>query len=323
MMSLHRSVRRVAVAAGTILAVALTTAPATAGSPERVNDHRVRTTGCGEPSAVTPGTSSVAEIVSGGLTRRYVLHVPAGYRPDEPVPLVLAFHGRKGTGAELEQFSGLSSLPAVVAYPDGLPVEGKTAWQGAPYSPPVDDVLFVSQLTDQLQRTLCIDANRIFATGKSNGGGFAALLACRMEHRIAAFAPVAGAFYPQTTTGCGRGVPVPMMEFHGRADPIIEYAGGESHGAPFPAVMDWLDGWAERDHCRSQSSREIGTDVTVIEWSRCAGRGAVVHYRIDDAGHTWPGELSNSGPGSATQTISATDRMWQFFSQHPLRGPRR
>jgi polyhydroxybutyrate depolymerase len=44
-----------------------------------------------------------------------------------------------------------------------------------------------------------------------------------------------------------------------------------------------------------------------------------VHYRITGGGHTWPGELADSGPGHVTQTISATQVMWDFFLNHPLR----
>lgn len=314
-----RSLSRIALAAVACSGLVLS-AQTGAAATTRAEDHRVPTTGCGAAASVQPGTSGVGHLESGGIERSFVLHVPDGYTPADPAAVVLAFHGRKGTGAELEEFSGLSALPALVVYPDGLPVDGKTAWEGAPYAPPVDDVLFVSQLLDHLQASYCVDPNRIYATGKSNGGGFTALLACRMPHRIAAFAPVAGAFYPQSRVGCRPGTPVPMMEFHGVADPIIEYAGGESHGAPFPAVMDWLAGWVRHDHCRSEETRRIEPDVTRFSWGDCAGGAEVVHYRIDGAGHTWPGELANSGPGSATQTISATQLMWEFFEEHPLNG---
>lgn len=301
--------------AGTVPATAV---PEPAGESS-VRDYPVPTTGCGLEPEIDPGASTSQRMLSGGVERTYLVHLPATYDPGEPLPVVLAFHGRKGTGAKQEAFSGLSSLPAIVVYPDGLAVEGKTAWQGAPYSPPTDDVLFVSDLLDELQSTLCVDQNAIYATGKSNGGGFTALLACTLPHRIAAFAPVAGAFYPQTRADCTTDRPVPMMEFHGLEDTIIEYAGGESHGEQFPAVTDWLDDWAERNRCRLSAQTPIGDDVTQVTWTRCAARGALVHYRIAGAGHTWPGELANSGPGDATQTISATEEMWEFFQENCLR----
>ena len=195
-----------------------------------------------------------------------------------------------------------------------------TGWSvGAPYQPPSDDVLFVSDLLDHLQAALCVDPQRIYATGKSNGAGFTALLACRLQHRIAAFATIAGAFYPETTVGCRPGRSVSIVYFHGTADPIVGYDGeASSHGEPLPALMDWVRHWAEHDHCGPAASTTIGTDVTEIAYGHCAAHADVVHYRIEGAGHTWPGELVDSGPGSATQTVSATRVLWRFFLTHPL-----
>jgi polyhydroxybutyrate depolymerase len=82
--------------------------------------------------------------------------------------------------------------------------------------------------------------------------------------------------------------------------------------------MDWIQGWADHDHCGAAATTTIGTDVTEFAFTHCAGRSDVVHYRIEGAGHTWPGELVDSGPGSATQTISATQIAWDFFRNHPL-----
>lgn len=34
-----------------------------------------------------------AQLISGGVRRHYILHVPVGYQPNVPVPLVINFHG--------------------------------------------------------------------------------------------------------------------------------------------------------------------------------------------------------------------------------------
>ncbi|MFD1048769.1 alpha/beta hydrolase family esterase, partial [Kibdelosporangium lantanae] len=135
------------------------------------------------------GVSAEDNFGIGGYDRDYWLHLPATYQPNQAVPVVMAFHGRKGNGLDIEAFSGLDALNAIVVYPVGLKGEAdQPAWQGAPYQPPSDDVLFVSDLLDTLQNAYCVDPRRIYATGKSNGGGFTALLACRLQNRIAAFA---------------------------------------------------------------------------------------------------------------------------------------
>ncbi|GAA1713687.1 alpha/beta hydrolase family esterase [Fodinicola feengrottensis] len=304
-----------------VMAIALATAMASC-PPVGVVDFPVPTTGCLHAPDASKGETVVRTLVSGGYQRSYLLHLPATYRPTQPLPVILAFHGRKGNGTDVEAFSGLDALDAIVVYPVGLPGESnETAWQGAPYQPPSDDVLFASDLLNHLQATLCVNPARIYATGKSNGAGFTALLGCRLSHRIAAFGTVAGAFYPETREGCEPGTPVSLVDFHGTADPTVNYNGeASSHGEPLPAMMDWIQGWANHDHCGSPTSTAIGSDVTKIAFQGCAGHAAVVHYRIAGAGHTWPGELVDSGPGSATHTISATEILWQFFLSHPLGG---
>lgn len=305
------------------MATALVVVPPAAATPgENVaarGEHRTPSAGCRGVADPPTGTSATHTLVSGGVQRSYELFIPEAYEPGEQTPLILAFHGRKGTGATLEQFSGLSEVGAIVAYPDGISVAGNTAWAGAPYSPEEDDVLFVKDLLNQLQSEICVDPDRIFATGKSNGGGFAALLACQLPQRIAAFAPVAGAFYDQSTVGCESGRAVPMLDFHGTGDTIIEYDGGVSHGAAFPAITDWMQRWVDNGRCADFFETMIGTDVTVQSWTNCVRGVDVVHYRVAGGGHTWPGEQGNSGPGFATQTVSASTVMYDFFLKHPLR----
>ena len=166
--------------------------------------------GCQRQPDVPTGSTSVQTVESGGQARTYWIHLPAGFQPARPTPLALAFHGRKGTGSDIEAFSGIDALDAIAVYPRGLPgPDGETAWQGAPENSGADDVRFVNTLLDRLEDTLCVDQSRIFATGKSEGGGFTALLACRLPDRIAAFATVSGAFY--RSTDCTASPPVPIV----------------------------------------------------------------------------------------------------------------
>ncbi|MFC4947036.1 alpha/beta hydrolase family esterase [Pseudonocardia sp. GCM10023141] len=309
-----------AAATAALLMLSGTVGVAAASPVDSLHDLPRPSTGCLHQPAVPLGRTVVQSMTSGGYDRSYLLHLPATYTSWHPVPVIMGFHGRKGNGYDIEAFSGLDALDAIVVYPVGLKGEAdQPAWQGAPYQPPSDDVLFVSNLLDRLQDAYCVDPLRIYATGKSNGGGFTALLACRMQNRIAAFATVAGAFYPETRVGCGPGRPVSIVDFHGTADPTVGYDGeASSHGEPLPPMMDWVQDWADHDHCGPAVTTTIGTDITEFAYPNCWGRSDVVHYRVAGAGHTWPGELVDSGPGSATQTIKATQIAWDFFMDHPL-----
>lgn len=280
-------------------------------------------TGCGHP-ATSAGQSVVATLTSGGLSRTYRLHVPVGYRSDQPVPVVFVFHGHTSTDEQQEAYSRFSPLADqqgfIAVYPQGtIGPDDHTGW--ATYGqndPTVDDVGFTRDLLNKLEATLCVDAHRIFATGISNGGGMTMLLACKLADRFAAFAPVAGAFYP-IPGGCTPSRPVPILDFHGTADPLVHYDGAPRLG--FPPIPIWLQDWATRDGCTSGPTVFFQqADVTGERWSQCQAAGAVSHYRIDGGGHTWPGAVDVPLLGMTTHTIDATTLMWQFFRQHPLPG---
>lgn len=275
--------------------------------------------GCGTPAPQPPGSGATRTVTRGGLDRTVRLHLPAGYTADRPWPALLVFHGRGSSGPEIEEFSRLSELPAIVAYPDGVPGgEGKQAWQGAPYSAPrVDDVAFTDDLLDHTEAGLCVDSTRVYATGKSNGGGFTDVLTCRASDRIAAVAPVAGACYRTGEPRCDPGRPVPVLSFHGTGDATIPYAGDADRG--LPPIPEWVDGWAGRDGCDPDpATRRTEPDITVSRWSGCSSGADVEHVAIDDGGHTWPGAAAYSGGGATTRTIRASELIWAFLSRHTL-----
>lgn len=305
-----------ALAAATVAAPSAEAAPA----PRAPASHgQADTPGCGTEPAVAPGSSATLTLESGGIERSAIVHVPAAYDPLDPTPVVLAFHGRGSTGAEIQAFSGIDALPAIAVYPEGVPTDGRQAWQGAPYAAPgVDDVAFVDDLLDAVEAGYCVDERRILATGKSNGGGLVALLACTSSDRIAAFVPVAGAYYPGTTAGCDGGAAAPVLAFHGTADATIAYEGGVGNGEPYLGVGTWLDGWADRDGCVTSTTRPLTADTTSTTWRGCDRGLAVEHVAVVGGGHTWPGALAYSGGGYATQSISATELAWAFLLQHPL-----
>lgn len=147
----------------------------------------ITTTGCGKPALAHAGISTDQMITPGGLSRSYRLHLPMGYSMKQPQAIILAFHGYSATASDFEQSIGLSSLADqqdfIAVYPQGT--GSPSAWaSGGKGDPPADDVLFVSDLLNHLQTTLCIDAQRIYAAGASNGGGMVGLLACKLAPRL-------------------------------------------------------------------------------------------------------------------------------------------
>jgi poly(3-hydroxybutyrate) depolymerase len=168
-----------------------------------------------------------------------------------------------------------------------------------------NDLDFISTLLDDLKSTLCIDETRIYAAGKSNGGGFTNLLACNatLSANFAAFAAVSGAFYDTDATigPCDPGrQSTPFLEFHGLNDTTVPYLGktGTTPARSEYPIPVFMQAWAERNGCPADSppSRTIPLyDGLVLkeEWD-CGGESRVVeHYRENDLGHIWPSTEPN------------------------------
>jgi polyhydroxybutyrate depolymerase len=273
--------------------------------------------------------------------RTYRLHVPASYTGRDRVPLVMNFHGYGGNSARQNNYSGLVPVSDVndfiLVSPDALPtMNGQPFWNNLllPAPPHADDVAFVGALLDELEADLCIDAARIYATGMSNGALLSSRLACSLSSRIAAVAPVAGAYYPPLVTRtpseppCADARPVPFLAFHGTKDAQVPFGGGASTmGGTFRLPMDdttpaedVLQAWAAHNGCtsRRQESR-VSDEVRLVTYGGCTGDADVQLYIVDGGGHTWPGSTVERPPELTTRDISASELMWKFFRAHPMR----
>jgi polyhydroxybutyrate depolymerase len=272
------------------------------------------TDGCGRPAGENdrPWT-----LVHDGRERSFLVHVPSGYDPARPTPVVLNFHGRGSTAQQQITVSHMVALSNdegfVAVHPVGV---GQTfnagLCCGEAMESGVDDVGFTSAILDALRSSLCIDPGRVYATGLSNGGFMAHRLACDLADRIAAIGPVAGS---NGTIGCSPSRPVPVFHFHGTADTIVPYDGFAGQLA-VPATME---AWAARNGCGATSSVffEEG-DVRCEEWTGCADDATVRLCTIDGGGHQWPGGTTIPLLGPNTDVISASQMMWDFFEAHPM-----
>lgn len=88
------------------------------------------------PSGALRATTNRKSIVVDGTTRTCTLHVPPASASAKPMPLVLALHGRLGTGAGQERLSHLDKLADehgfLLAYPMDSTVAGPTALAARP-----------------------------------------------------------------------------------------------------------------------------------------------------------------------------------------------
>lgn len=286
--------------------------------------------------AVLVGSVSLSDrnngaIVSAGEKREYLLYVPKSYDSTKPTPLVLSIHAAMNWPAyqaKISQWNEAADANGfIVVYPGGQdPLHlGPKAWfmDGSDSPSTMPDVRFISELMDTLQARYNIDPTRIYATGMSNGAGMTFALSCTLSHRIAAFGAVSAA-QSLPSTWCADSTPVPMIAFHGTADPFVAYNGappGWLNPKPFPSVSTWTADWAKRNRCEPNPvDSAVAADVSRREYTNCAKNAAVVLYTIEGGGHQWPGgkPIPEWIVGRMSNGVDATDRMWAFFREHPL-----
>ena len=298
-------------------------APVTAGA-----------TGCQAPGPAPSATSTTLTISVGGHPRTVIVHVPAGYTGSSNVPLVLNMHGSGSTALEQEGFTGMDTTADadgfMVAYPQALLPEGNGFDWNVPGVPLVggkavpagaaDDVAFLTQLVGELQARYCIDSARIYATGFSGGARMASQLACDSSTTFAAVAPVSGLRIP---TPCRPARPVPIVAFHGEADPVDPYGG---HGQAYwtYSVLQAAQGWGRQNGCSPTAvAATAGPQVTFTSYSGCSAGATVELYSIAGEGHEWPGgprlpKAITDVLGPQSDAVAADATIWSFFAAHPM-----
>lgn len=163
-----------------------------------------------------------------------------------------------------------------------------------------------------------VDPRRVYATGISNGAAVVFALACANVGGFAAYGGVAGACY---LPACHRAPPQPIVYFHGTADPVVPIDGEVASGITIAPARQYMADWAAHNGCSADPHQSvIGSDVTLLTWSGCRD-GADVDYYIAGGGHSWPGAplavVRSAGPffGHTTESISASQIMWDFFAK--------
>jgi polyhydroxybutyrate depolymerase len=285
----------------------------------------VPSAGCSLPAAVSE-TQLRQNVTVDGTQRWYLLTTPPTHK-GAPLPVVVDLHGLS-EGATLEAITTQFSPKAlsdgfIVVFPQGT--GNPVGWNIQPGTSthPNRDIAFMNAMLNQLEAQLCVDTSRVYATGLSDGALFTSLLACTMTNRFAAFAPVAGVVVP---VPCHPGRPVPILAFHGTADPTLPFNGGTPgttpppinlHGTGYPANVQ---AWAVKDGCDPSSTDTQVTAHVILRTYRCPPGAAVEFYIVVGGGHAWPGSQFSAINGPSTFEINATDLIWNFFRRHHLSG---
>ena len=262
-------------------------------------------------------------LIIGGMERKYILHIPPNYDHLQPTALVLAYHGIDLNAQEMMRISGLSAQADkdnfLVAYPEGS--GSRQSWNGGSCCgeamlKKVDDVDFTRAMIEDIAKQVNVDHSRIFATGFSNGAIMAYRLACDLADQIAAIGPVAAA---PAITSCDPSRPVSVIHFHGDADRLNPYEGGQrAAGGEFMSVEDGIDLWLGLDNCPPQAEETQAGNIVHRIYAPCQQNSVVELYKILGGEHAWPGgEAVSEQVGEPTDEIDASSLMWAFFEEHP------
>ena len=267
-------------------------------------------------------------IIHDGIVRTYKLYVPAIYSGNVPVPLLLNFHGYTSNSNEQMFYGDFRNIADtanfLVVHPQGTLDNTNTThfnvgWGGSS----VDDVGFTEALLDSLSAAYSIDQNRIYAVGMSNGGFMSFRLACELSNKIAAVGSVTGSMTPSTLGNCNASHPMPIIQIHGTTDPTVPYNGSAGWTA---SVTNVLNHWATFNNCSSvptvvnvpNINLPDGSTVEKYTYENGDNCSEVVHFKVTNGQHTWPGSIINLA--GTNFDINASVEIWNFLSKYDIFG---
>ena len=237
--------------------------------------------GCGRPAPKT-GDRNIAVADS---TRQYILDLPTGYDPNKAYPLVFSFHGRGRTASDFRTSSNLGEAmgdDVVLVHPQGLPdpsspVEPeRRSWERTGDR----DIAFFDDLYNELTSEVCIDEDRVFTTGMSMGGFFAARLACERGEVLRAFASAAAGPPLKSYSLCEGSAAA--WTAHDPQDQLIDYT---------TAGLALRDYWLDANVC-GQETRQLSNGC--VEYTNCNEGNPVRWCQYSQADkpysshHEWP-----------------------------------
>ena len=310
-----------------------------------------------ESGKASPNASVEKPVPNWPADRNYKIHYPENYDPANPTPVMVVVHGYTHDAGVMENMTSPDGNPSnpdslnsladregfVVVYPNGTPLgrfrKGR-GWNGgggangyAPVSSPAvennyNDIGFLNDVLDEVEKEVNVDKSRVFGAGISNGGAMAYRMAAEMSDRFAAIAVVAAGdqyAYANNTTEPERDMP--LMVMHGEKDPVWPYEGGSIAFGKMCTVPGSVEKWAGWNQAELKSTELLpdvdpndGTRVEKKVYQGATPSSDVEFYTVKGGGHAWPGGHQFSPEfqiGKVTRDINANEIMWDFFEAHP------
>jgi poly(3-hydroxybutyrate) depolymerase len=260
--------------------------------------------GCGKDlSDIKSGTYTMT---SAGLSRKYIVEIPANYDKNTPYRMIFGMHmmgGDMNTVVsmkyyELKTYAGNAKVPIIFISPEGNS-------DGSPWRINDNkDHVFFGDMLKLLKEKLCVDTSRVFCCGFSYGAMVSYSLSLDFTDQLRAVATYAPANWNIWLPTNPR-KPIAYWQSTGTADNLCSYVYNDSkkQGGKYCVIQHLED-----NGCTVPSTIPLATGSTHVstEFSGCQP-GYPVIFGSHNGGHT----NSAKDPGSNVNWIAK--ETWDFF----------
>jgi polyhydroxybutyrate depolymerase len=266
--------------------------------------------------AAGPPAGNVTKLIGrsidiGGPSRIFGLAEPAG----EVTAVLLNLHGTRSSWPRQARLSGMARLAdsgALVAFPQAIrPIGSGYEWDHE------RDLPFLERLVTELVSRHSPPGGRVCVTGMSGGARMSCALAAARADLVSAVGAVAGLRFGDGHTPTR---PVAILAFHGTADRVNPYRGGNTARWD-ESVEESAREWAVANRVPEQPDVvALSPTLTRTTHGVDGQPGEVTLYTSKGAGHTWPGGhaglLMRLFLGRTSTEIDATSKIWDFARAH-------
>lgn len=314
----------------------------------------------GLPDGYAKGETVEIRHGSGASEYRALVYIPAGYRPEKPLPVVINIHGCVIT-PELLQAGSLFDRVAqreqfIVVYPsfvdqDTHPLKCWRFYLPNEWTRGQGDAAGVVELTRMVMERWSVDPERVYLMGSSSGAFLASVLGATFPDLYAAMVNLAGGPYASTFLDAANPtIPalenpalqaqlaflamgsharvVPLLEIHGDADTTIYPQNGAN------AVQQWLmtnnlvasgsrTGPFPLAPSQTRAYEQDGDfPYEIDDYRDEQGCLLVRHIRIHGMNHLYPGGSDDPElpPFVEPRAMSASEAAWDFFKRYRKSG---
>jgi polyhydroxybutyrate depolymerase len=166
-----------------------------------------------------------------GSNREYYKYLPTNFDSNtESLPLVIIMHGIGGTALQLTggQYNPTADTARFIpVYLQGkLNAYNQTSWNnGTLLGSDENDVLFISDIIDEMKLLHDIDLSRVYVTGISMGSIMTYKAMNHLDDRIAAVSCHIGTMSSEEISGYAPTTAIPVQHIHGTDDTTVPYDG--------------------------------------------------------------------------------------------------